>query len=71
MAQKRYITCDRCGKTIIDFARCSNQSMKEYSAKIHYWGCGTSRSYSEQRIDLCVKCDDDFIKFISGEKNGN
>lgn len=64
MAQRREITCDKCGAIIIDLNRCGLNVMKEYSAKIHFWGVGQPRSYGEQRIDLCVECANKFVEFI-------
>ena len=71
MAQRRYLTCDRCGREIINLDRCGVQMVKEYSAKINYWGIGVPRSYSEQRIDLCDKCAEEFNKFLMMEGNTN
>ena len=69
MAQKREITCDRCGAGIIDLDRCGNNMVKEYSAKIHYWGVGQPRSYGEQRIDLCAECANKFVEFLENGKD--
>ena len=64
MAQKREISCDRCGAVILDLDRCGTNMVKEYSAKIHYWGVGQPRSFGEQRIDLCEKCANEFEMFL-------
>ena len=71
MAQTRYLSCDRCGKEIINLDRCGVQMVKEFSAKINYWGVGVPRSYAEQRIDLCPECAEEFNKFLLMEGNTN
>lgn len=68
MSQKRQITCDRCGAVIIDLDRCGANMIKEYSAKIHYWGVGAPRSFGEQRIDLCTECAEKFVRFLGNEE---
>ena len=69
MARRNELTCDRCGRVIVDLDRCGTNVMKDYSAKIHYWGVGAPRSYGEQRIDLCTECAEEFIKFLEGDIN--
>ena len=64
MAQRREINCDRYGAVILDLNRCGTNMVKEYSAKIHYWGVGQPRSYGEQRIDLCEECAEKFVRFL-------
>ena len=64
MARRNELTCDRCGSVIVDMNRCGVQLIKEVSAKIHFWGVGQPRSYSEQRIDLCVECANKFVEFL-------
>lgn len=68
MARRNELTCDRCGRVIVDLDRCGTNVMKDYSAKIHYWGVGAPRSYGEQRIDLCTECAEKFIQFMSNEE---
>ena len=66
MAQKTEITCDKCGKTIVNPMKCycPTYALKEYSAKITLWGVGEPRSSFGQRIDLCPECYEKFINFM-------
>ena len=68
MARRNELTCDRCGRTIVDLDYSGLHVMKDSSAKIHYWGVGAPRSYGEQRIDLCIKCAVEFLQFMSNEE---
>lgn len=67
MARKNELTCDRCGKLILDLERCGKNMAKDLSMKMHVWGVGAPRSYGEQRIDLCVTCSEKFVAFLEGE----
>lgn len=70
MARRNELTCDRCGQVIANMDISTHHFIKELSAKIDYWGVGVPRSYGGQRIDLCTKCAEDFIKFINNENVG-
>lgn len=50
--------CDRCECEI------SSLNTKEESAKLQLWGPGEYRAGPGQRIDLCVKCYLDLVKFL-------
>jgi hypothetical protein len=70
MARRNELTCDRCGRTIVDLDYSGLHVMKDSSAKIHYWGVGAPRSYGEQRIDLCIECAEAFVAFLNNENTG-
>lgn len=53
------IICDRCGKEFED-----RLNKKDLTAKINYWGPGARRSGVAQQIDLCCKCNEEFINFM-------
>lgn len=58
MSRRTDVICDRCGEEI------NGYDIKISSARIDLWGVGVPRSYGGQRIDLCLKCYDDFISFL-------
>lgn len=68
MSRRAELICNRCGRTIVNLDRCGTNMVKEYSAKIHYWGVGQPRSYGEQRIDLCAECAEKFVRFLGNEE---
>lgn len=60
MARKTTVSCDRCGGEIDSY------DIKMSSARIDLWGVGEPRSYSAQRIDLCCRCYEGFVRFLEG-----
>lgn len=60
--QIKKTVCDRCGKEIFN---CFN--LKDVAARINFWNVGAPRSASGQKIDLCPKCCDEFIRFLEGK----
>ena len=61
--RKTTVTCDRCGKEIDSY------DIKISSARLDLWGPGVSRTYGAQRIDLCLRCHEEFVNFLErGER---
>jgi hypothetical protein len=60
------MTCDRCGKTIVNDKGCYNENyaLRYSSAKITLWGVGEPRSTMGQRIDLCEECHNSFVNWL-------
>ena len=68
--RKSEMYCDRCGERIVNTKNCYNQNyaLRDDSAKITLWGVGENRGSGGQRIDLCVKCYEEFVGFMEGGK---
>lgn len=65
MSKKVSICCDLCGTEIPTFAT------KENSAQIRLFAPCEYRGSGGQRIDLCLTCYENFIRYIeSGGNNG-
>ncbi|MBO5019058.1 MAG: hypothetical protein J6D52_00180 [Clostridia bacterium] len=45
-----------------------NYALRDDSAKITLWGVGENRGSGGQRIDLCIKCYEEFVGFMEGGK---
>lgn len=58
---QREIVCDKCECAI------SSHNTKEESAKLQLWGPGEYRGTQGQRIDLCMKCYLDLVKFLENK----
>ncbi len=72
MSKQEIITCNKCGRDIINPNDCyaPTYALKHYSAKILLWPVGEARSTFGQRIDLCPECYDKFVRFMESESNG-
>lgn len=68
MARRNELTCDRCGERLWGRG-VMEWYAKEVSARLTYWPVGAHRSNYGQRIDLCPKCAEKFIKFLEGDIN--
>lgn len=67
MARRNELTCDRCGERL--WGRGGMEwYAKEVSGQIIFWPAGALRSLPGQRIDLCIKCAEEFIQFMSNEE---
>lgn len=62
MSKKTCVVCDFCGTDISPF------KTKEESALIRLWPPNDYRTSSGQRIDLCVRCYNNFVSFLESGK---
>lgn len=68
MSRVTTLSCDRCGAEISVY---HVKSSKDTSAKILLNAPGEYRGCGGQRIDLCIDCYSQFIKFLEGGTNND
>ncbi len=64
MSKTMSYICDICGAEIIGH---SAQAISGESALIKLWSPGEYRAGPGQRIDLCMRCYERFVRFIESE----